>query len=151
MALSLAEAETVRRILHMRKKHHSQELIPNCRTEVALRYSPMCGPEAAAAGDGGVVFDASWGWLRNGSLASDYESAVAHNSFRFYDCDMHYTDAALNILIRTLRGAPGERERFFLSTIGVRRRMERKWQECPLAKVLTVADSWVALKQRAQV
>jgi hypothetical protein len=33
-----------------------------------------------------------------------------------------------------------DRERFFFSTVGCRRRMERKWQETPLAKVFTVPD-----------
>ena len=45
---------------------------------------------------------------------------------------------------------PSPSPQFFLATVGARRRMERKWQETPLAAVFSVEDEWVALKQRAQ-
>jgi hypothetical protein len=130
MAVSLAEAETIRRILHVRKKKNPSVLIPNSNTEVALRYSPIAAPDAPPAGDGGIVFDASWGWQRRGSGATPYEAAMAHSSFRFFDCDMHYSTASLNILIRSLIGSTRERERFFMSTIGTRRRLDRKVTLC---------------------
>ncbi len=71
VALSLAEAETVRRILHIRKKKNPLSLINNATTEVPLRYSIMSAP-------GGIVFDASWRWQRAGTEATPYEAAVAH-------------------------------------------------------------------------
>eukprot|EP01038_Epipyxis_sp_PR26KG_P004031 gene4031-5768_t len=150
VALSLAEAETIRRILHVRKKKNPEALINHASTEVALRYSPMCALGAPLSGDGGVVFDASWGWQRNGTKATSYEAAVAHNSFRFFDCDMHFSSSALNILVRVLHGSIRDRERFFQSTVACRRRMERKTNETPLAKVFMVPDEWVSLKQQAQ-
>ena len=68
--------------------------------------------------------------------ATAAESAVAHNTFRYFDGDMHYSEPALNVLVRALqRSSTLERERFFATTMGVRRRMDRKWQETPLAKV----------------
>ncbi|KAJ1442862.1 hypothetical protein B484DRAFT_389851, partial [Ochromonadaceae sp. CCMP2298] len=109
--------------------------------QVALRYSPV-------SSKGGVVFDWSKGWgsgsggvgvgvgvgVVGGSGATPYESSVAHNSFRFFDCDMHFPLPALNVLVRSLKGSVRDRERFFQSTVGCRRRMERKWQETPLSK-----------------
>jgi hypothetical protein len=126
--VSLAEAETIRRILHLRKRCDNQCIIPNLSAELALRYSPMCEPDAPKAGDGGVIFDASWGWqpserrVTGGSISTEctqfskgnkffsptgataYEAAVAHSSFRFFDGDMHFSDPALNVLIRVVRG-----------------------------------------------
>ena len=105
VAVSLAEAETIRRILHIRKRKDPNHVIPNASTEVALRYSPMSTPGAPAAGDGGVIFDASKRWhTAKGSMATPFEAAVAHNSFRFFDCDMHFSLPALNVLVRSLRG-----------------------------------------------
>jgi hypothetical protein len=103
VAVSLAEAETIRRILHLRKRCDSEHVIPHATTELALRYSPISAPNASPAGDGGVIFDASWGWQRRGSGCTAYEAAVAHSSFRFFDCDMHFGEASLNVLVQVLR------------------------------------------------
>jgi hypothetical protein len=171
VAVSLAEAETIRRILHLRKRGNDREsVIANSSTQLALRYSPISGPHnVCAAGDGGMIFDASWGWQTRYSAvapallsgtesptsvsttgATIYEASIAHSSFRFFDCDMHFPEASLNVLIQVLRSSTRDRERFFLATIGCRRRMERKWQETPLAKVFLVSDEWLSLKQKAQ-
>ena len=148
VALSLAEAETLRRVLHLRG---SDPILPGGNAEVALRYSPIASPTAAGvltdkvAGDGGIVFDASAGW-RKSTGATACEGGVAHNTFRFFDGDMHYSEPALNVLVRGLQASSTlERERFFSATIGVRRRMDRKWQETPLAKVGRLGG-WVLLQ-----
>lgn len=138
--------------------------------EVALRFSPVASRDPSSkarylAGDGGVVFDASAGWATPAgalvpaspgegttlALSTAFEAGVVHNAFRFFDGDMHYAEAGLNLLVKALQaGSTLERERFFSSTIGVRRRMDRKWQETPLAKVFTLSDEYAALKERAQ-
>ena len=59
VALSLAEAETVRKILHVRR---GKKVLDNCSTELALRYSPIASPGVPTAGDGGIIFDTSAGW-----------------------------------------------------------------------------------------
>lgn len=98
--LSLAEAETIRRILHVRR--NQKNVIVGSSTDLALRYSPACLPSAAAVGDGGLVFDASPRWRDSGTGATTYEAALAHVCFRFFDGDMHFSLPALNILIRAL-------------------------------------------------
>lgn len=123
VAISLAEAETIRRILHLRE--HSSivnkelskdstinpQLIPNTSTEIALRFTPMCAPNSPQGGDGGVIFDASWGWqterrnvANNLNQPTKYEASLAYSCFRFFDCDMHFSPASLNVLIRAIRG-----------------------------------------------
>jgi hypothetical protein len=211
VAVSLAEAETIRRILHIRRKKAHGVAAFALRggvavngatgpidTEIALHYSPIVvsseqqsGPDSAGQRSGtlspvvlgggnisspsqsrkereGVIFDTSLGWdaySRHGRNRHRYEQQVAYSCFRFFDCDMHYTTASLNILIKVLHGNSSadagvssanaglmslkEKEQFFLSLIGIKRRLERKWQETPLSKVFTVANQWISLKHRA--
>jgi hypothetical protein len=172
--LSLAEAETVRRILHIRQRLKSAEdngktfssslvmqsgsivtgipqpLLDNRTTEVALHYSLSCSTGAPLVGDGGMIFDASRVWWRYGTLATHYEASKVHNCFRFFDGDMHFAPAALNLLIRNVSGSVSDRERFFHAVVGCRRRMERKWQDTPLARFFMVPHQWSSLKQAAQ-
>jgi len=167
VALSLLEAETILRVLHIRG---SEALLnkrciagASCSPEVAIRFSPLSTPGLERMGDGGVAFGASSGWQAPpeanssnlGSIArtgaTSAEAAVSHSTFRFFDCDMHYSEPQVNVLIRSLQTSSTLcRERFFTSTIGVRRRMARKWQDTPLAKVFLLEDEYAALKRRAQ-
>eukprot|EP00457_Paulinella_chromatophora_P000666 gb/GEZN01000666.1/.p1 GENE.gb/GEZN01000666.1/~~gb/GEZN01000666.1/.p1 ORF type:complete len:1255 (+),score=253.94 gb/GEZN01000666.1/:412-3765(+) len=173
VAVSLAEAETLRRILHLRPTQPPVARHP-C-TQFALRYSPMArlkmpgsssGPgqvnKPMLLGDGGgVVMDASAEWRASSILAdpsfasTNWTGAPAHqldtayNVFRFFDSDMHFSEPALNSLLRALqRNSPYQRERFFSATGAGRRRLARKWQDTPLAKVLIVEDEWASLRQR---
>jgi len=129
VALSLAEAETIRRIIHVRK--NSAVLVDNNSTEVALRYSLVSGHEGSSTALGGIVFDASLTWRSRGygvaaGMPPLYEALMVQASFRFFDCDMHFTPTALHILVRELSGNSREKETFFQSVIGCRRRMEIK-------------------------
>jgi hypothetical protein len=145
VAVSLAEAETLRRILHVKR---DVPLIG--KAQVALRYSPLPSQGSSKAGDCGVIFDSTPAWKR-GTNATAIEAAEVHNAFRYFDGDMHYSDDRLSALIRGLqRSLPSDREKFFTTTVGVRRRLERKWQETPLSKVFTLVDDLAMLKQRAQ-
>jgi len=198
VAVSLAEAETLRRVLHVRgaaplmaargsskalrgsgerggreslsgtasskslicsntsSGGSRSKVLMGTGCEVALRYSPMASVGAPPAGDGGVIFDASSGWRSKelssgGTGATLAEAAAAHNAFRFFDGDMHYAEPGLNALLRGVqRSSTLDRERFFGATVAVRRRLDRKWQDTPIATVFTVEDEVFALKQRAQ-
>lgn len=65
------------------KDDTERPIIDGSTAEVALRLSSVTGLNSRSAGDGGVVLvlDASDGWRRNGSQATPYEAAAAHNSF----------------------------------------------------------------------
>jgi hypothetical protein len=168
VGISLSEAETIRRIIHIRNNYHSssssryyKNIIPNFNTEICLRYNPITDHQQQqqynnsnnnnnySTSTSNSIFDCSLNYKT--IMPTSYESSIVHNSFRFFDCDMHFSFPAVNILIKNLHSSISDRERFFLSTIGCRRRMERKWQETPLAKVFTIANEWVSLKQKAQV
>ena len=71
VAVSLAEAETLRRVLHMRgnlplmpeSKDASKDNTSSDESlaEVALRFSPLSSPGAEDEGDGGILLDISSG------------------------------------------------------------------------------------------
>jgi len=147
VAVSLAEAETLRRLLHLRQRRPLLGGSATSGCELALHVS-----QAGALGlPGSTMLDASCGWRASISGATHHEMAVALGCYRFFDGDMHYTRSTLARIIRAFgRASCAAREHFFLSTLGARRRLDRKWQETPLAAVFSIADEWVNLKQNAQ-
>ena len=78
--LSLAEAETVRCILHMRQ---GKPLIPGADVAIALRCIP--------------AHDAVFDCTPNFPTASAYQCTVSHTSFRFFDSSMHFRPDELNV------------------------------------------------------
>ena len=130
--LSLAEAETIRCILHLRQ---GKPVIDGTDTALALR--------CITAHD--AVFDCT----ANHPASPAYQLAVSHNCFRFIDGAMHFKPAELNILLRSIPEAPGRRRLFFMHMIGCRRRLKKEWKETPLAKLFTLEDEWAMLKERA--
>ena len=150
VALSLAEAETLRRIIHLR---HSQPVLRNSHVELALRFSPSAMP-ATLGPQCGIVLDATAGWRTGCSPntgCTNYEANLVNSCFRFFNGEMFYPDYATNLIVRALSNVKrSDREAFFLSTIASRRRVDRKWDATPLAKVFVVPDEWIAFKQQAQ-
>jgi len=112
--------------------------------------------KAAKAVEYGIVMDSSPNWRSADGVtfetgASAFQASLAHNCARFLDCNMHFRTVDLNVLLCALqRNSEHSRELFFLHTMGCKRRMDRKWNDTPLAKVFTVPDEWCAFKQRAQ-
>ncbi|KAJ8602501.1 hypothetical protein CTAYLR_001253 [Chrysophaeum taylorii] len=170
VAVSLAEAETLRRALHVRRDRALAT--PAGRAdppEIALRYSPLAThasttdagaseavrhqkSQARGAGDGGVVLDASRAWwsaaASTGATAS--EAALAHNAFRFFDGDVHFSEPALHALVRALRKAPPRRrERYFAANVGARRRLERAPRRAPLGRAFAIDDEYALVARRA--
>lgn len=63
---------------------------------------------------------------------------------------MYYSDPQINWLLQALERTPRRKRRtFFQSVLGCRRRLARKWEETPLAKVFTMPDRFALLKQRS--
>ena len=111
-------------------------LLPGKNVSIALRCIP--------AGD--AIFDASSAH----TTAPQYQSSVSYNSFRFLDSAMHFRPSELNVLLRSLPAPPMERRLFFSSVVACRRRLAKRWEQTPLAKLFTLEDEWSMLKQRAQ-
>jgi len=130
--LSLAEAETIRCVLHMRQ---GKEIIPGSDTALALR----CIPANDAVLDQTAAFPD----------ATAYQRRIAHQSFRFLDSAMHYRPAELNVLLRSLPAPPAARRLFFSMVVACRRRLAKRWEQTPLAKLFTLDDEWAMLKLEA--
>ena len=131
--LSLAEAATIRCILHLRQ---GKAPIEGQDTAVALRC--VCASD--------LLLDKSPNFVD----ASAYQRAVAHNSFCFFDSKTHYKPDDINILLREIPAEPLARRFFFTATVSCRRRLAKRWEQTPLAKLFTLQDQWSLLKQRAQ-
>ncbi|GAB5371987.1 hypothetical protein AAMO2058_001626900 [Amorphochlora amoebiformis] len=135
VALTLAEAETIRRAIHVRG---NRPFFEGKNTVLSLR----CLPDGFSRLDTSPMFQPS----------STFQVEAARHSLRFLDCDMYYTAEELNILLKTLQGSTiRERENFFSLVIACRRRTRKKWVECPIAKLFTLPDEFHLLKLRAGV
>ena len=134
VALSLAEAATVRKIIHSRL---GDAVIDGMDTAAALRALPA----------GNIVLDATEGYAEAGTYMNETE----HQCMRFLNSEMHYSEPQLSITLRALQGSrERERRMFFTRVITCRRRLQQKWQDTPVAKLFTIADEWHALRHRAQ-
>ena len=122
--------------LRFRVLQMSKPLIEGSNLSFALRCIP--------AGD--VVFDAS----HNYTPPPPYQASVSHNCFRFLDSAMHFRPAELNVLLRSLPAQPMQRRLFFSMVVACRRRLAKRWEQTPLAKLFTLEDEWSMLAQRAQ-
>merc|ERR1712185_363299 len=63
---------------------------------------------------------------------------------------MHYRPAELNVLLRSIPAPPAARRLFFSMAVACRRRLAKRWEQTPLAKLFTLEDEWSMLAQRAQ-
>ena len=134
VSVSLAEAETIRRVMHLRLE---QPIIQGTQVALALR----CLPSEHS------IIDQSHGY----SSPPRYHAFTAQQAFNFFDGTFHYTDAAINTLLRALQlTSTRQRQSFFTHVIGCRRRMTRRWEETPLAKLFTIPSAYHMLLQRAQ-
>ncbi len=208
VAVSLAEAETLRRLIHV-KQSTGGAVVAGSDVAIALRYSPAASisgdqqsGSGGSGGDGsestddkqqstraalnktldsfcGIVFDGSTLWnetfgaedkiSRRRLAATDasspsastttlalgnpeYQRAVVHACFRFFDNDAHFSKPAVTTLIQTLEGTPPHlRESFFLAAMGCRRRMAIKPSNTALKQIFQIEKAADALKQRAHV
>ena len=139
--LSLAEAETIRAIMHRQQGH---SLVEGADTQLALRVATV----------GGIVIDASLHDERSHqpSLSTPPSMArAAHNAIRFLDSVMHYTTPNLAGLLRALPAPMADRRLFFSSVIGCRRRLSKRWEETPLRHVLSLQDDNAMLVLQAMI
>ncbi|KAG9413019.1 hypothetical protein AC1031_016040 [Aphanomyces cochlioides] len=127
VALSLAEGETIRRMLHC-----AHPVLNICRIQLHMS-------------DGALV-ESSHPGPPMSSLAQDLQC------FRFFNNEMYYTADQLNALLGGLKSIPLHlRHEFFQSTLRLRRRERQLWGDTPLAKVFTKEDEWHLLSARAKM
>eukprot|EP00043_Microstomoeca_roanoka_P005858 m.58502 g.58502 ORF g.58502 m.58502 type:complete len:4257 (-) comp13155_c0_seq1:39-12809(-) len=136
VALSLAEAETVRRILH------SQQAILKI-TSLALWTLEGRNLDASHLYD--MLVEA-----RGPRGVKQRQEALV--CYRFVNNDMFYSDEEITILLEALsKSLVIDREKFFDECLRLRRRERNRWADTPLAKVLTEEASWHLLSARAKL
>jgi len=145
ITLSLAEAETIRRIMHLRG--------PELRTlgvELKLRVLTLgfvVLDSVRVESDASLVSQ-----LPNPQQDDSYHSVLAQECLRFFDGELIFSDRAVNMLLRALHASPERlRQLWFEQVLGCRRRLRRKWQETPLNKVFSLRNELHLLRQRALV
>eukprot|EP01006_Ploeotia_vitrea_P035367 TRINITY_DN65862_c6_g2_i1.p1 TRINITY_DN65862_c6_g2~~TRINITY_DN65862_c6_g2_i1.p1 ORF type:complete len:1048 (-),score=628.07 TRINITY_DN65862_c6_g2_i1:58-3024(-) len=133
VALSLAEAESLRRLIHM-----NHPIVTNKRQPVGL---------ALRTPDGSLL-DASPTYV----AASRTQQRLALQCFRFINCEFFYTDAEMSLLLRALSSNKELRRRaFFENVLLCRRRDRRRWNDTPLTSLFTLPDEYRLLALRAMV
>lgn len=127
-ALSLAEGETIRRVIHMR-----HPVLNDCA--VALRSL-----------EGGIIDQSSHFWKES----EGKQVALSIEALKFINCEMYYKDNELEILEEALAGAPLEmRKQFFEDCLRLRRHERNVWDDTPLAKIFTPQEEWHMIRARA--
>jgi len=130
-ALSLAEGETIRKLIHSR---------PDCDI---LTHAPL-----ALRSLSGSVIDQSLNFLPEQS--GQETIPIGMQCLRFINCEMYYTDTELELLEKGLSKAPlDSRLSFFSVLLRLRRRERNLWGDTPLAKIFTPQEEWHMLRTRA--
>ena len=55
----------------------------------------------------------------------------------------------LQVLLRSLPAPPVQRRLYFNTIVACRRRLAKRWEQTPVAKLFTLDDEWSMLLQRA--
>ncbi|KAG6968861.1 hypothetical protein JG688_00005595 [Phytophthora aleatoria] len=141
--LSLAEGETIRRMIHT--KHPVFQV-----SQVQLRTS-----------EGELVESSSFfsAWTPKASPTALTEMAprqktiaVGVQCLRFFNNEMYYFPNELEMLLEGLATVPiSLRHEFFECLLRLRRRERHLWGDTPLAKVFTAQSEWHLLTARARL
>ena len=137
VALSLAEAEAVRALLHAAAEQGQEDVLGGDATAIALR-----------SGANGPLLDASRGF----SPAFSAQHAAGSASLSFINSEYEFSPRQVGALLRSLQSEScSERLRWWLAVRSCRRRPDRDWQATPLAKIFTVASEQSLLRRSAMV
>ncbi|OWZ23137.1 hypothetical protein PHMEG_0002034 [Phytophthora megakarya] len=141
--LSLAEGETIRRMIH--KKHPVFQV-----SQVQLRTSEGELVESSS-------FFSSWASKASPTNLKDMvprqkSIAVGVQCLRFFNNEMYYFPNELELLLEGLATVPiALRHEFFENLLRLRRRERHLWGDTPLAKVFTAQSEWHLLTARARL
>ena len=137
VALSLCEAETIRRIIHIKSANGEPLLGKNSKTHISLRCIPSSNK----------VIDSSPDFPRQ---KRDFQIRRSCVCMRFLDSDLHFNSSDLSLLLRALHRSPAmNRQLFFQQVLGCRRRSRQKWEQAPIAKVFQLMNAFSLLMQKA--
>ena len=135
--VSLAEAETVRGIIHM---FPGKSVVEGSSASLALRVNSHGGSGVP------TLLDASHGY----ESPKPFQASTARQCFRFLDSDSYYQKGELNALLRAVQNNTcDERETFFLDVRSCRRRQQTSTATTPISKLFTTPDQYHLLQYRA--
>ena len=136
VAVSLKEAESLRRLLHTQPALLAAAANPAQQVSIGLRLL------------GGPLLDASPAFRP----ASAGPQSLALQSLRFVNNEFFFNDLQLSLLLTALQGNPPQRRQaFFENLLRCRRRDRRRFNDTPLLAVFQLADEQALLSYRAKV
>ena len=139
MAISLAEAESVRAVMHSRQGRPFS-LVEGSRCTLAMHLLRRTGEEA-------VQLEASHGHR----FSTDCEAQMAHQCLRYIDSELDFTSAELTLLLRGVQdNETRAREAFFLAVRASRRRAQAgsagfQVSSRPVARMFAMAHEYYVL------
>jgi len=141
VAVSLAEGETIRRIVH------SQHAVLK-KAGLALRDC-----EGNLLDRSRLFFiNADEAKIDTSVLTNIATAQVATQCLRFFNCEMYYTSAEVEGLMYGLQAVSlADRLAFFTECLRLRKRERNLWIDTPLAKVFTAREEWGQLQSRALI
>jgi len=132
VCLSLVEAETIRRIMHVAD---GQEVVDSARVDLALRIVP--------AED--ALMDSTF----KSVPPPPFQRVVTHQAWRFFDCETHYSDPQIVYLLKAVQmNRDFERRCFFEQIIGCKRRDQKGWSKTPVARAFSLASEYTVIHLR---
>lgn len=151
VALSLAEGETLRRLLH---EYRHQPVLKYCG--IALRTSEgrlldasplfpksLLIPELAQS-----TSKTHQDIILQGGIAE--RTAVDVQCLRFFNSEMYYDDSQTKSLAKSLKLSPvNDRLAFFEETLRLRQRERNLWTDTPVAKIFTLEKDWHLMRARS--
>lgn len=143
VVVSLAEAETIRRITHLRSTESS--LLKS--QETSSEAKPITTIALKAASCSFATLDKAQAFV---DPRSNFMPSRTYQCLRFFDCDLHYTEREFGLLLRSIAlNAPKSRQAFFQQVCGCRRRLRQRWERTPVAGIFILANAFSLLHQRA--
>jgi Ca2+-binding EF-hand superfamily protein len=134
VCISLAEAQTLRRLIH-----RGNALINTAQQPASFGLRLL----------NGSLLDASKHYT---PPRNDAELNMALQCFRFVNCEFFFDDNELSLLLRALAtNRTVVRRSFFENLLRCRRRDRRRWNDTPLSRLFVLEDEYEFFSHRAKV
>lgn len=138
VVVSLAEAETIRRILHSRQSAPSLCEGSHVNSSCSLR----------------INFSSTFHTIDSFQThppAYEYQIARSHNLLQFLNSELYYKERGVSLLLRSLEiDPPHLQQLFFCQITGCRRRSSKRWEESPLSLVMVLLHAIQLICIRSQ-
>eukprot|EP00742_Colponemidia_sp_Colp-10_P010551 GILJ01011596.1.p1 GENE.GILJ01011596.1~~GILJ01011596.1.p1 ORF type:complete len:2102 (+),score=514.71 GILJ01011596.1:908-6307(+) len=121
VAVSLAEAESLRRIIHVRKTLNQPAFWPGTNTAIRLNILPA----------NNIGLDYTSNFVEPNT---NFQRHRAMQCLRFVDGDLNYSEKEISLLLRSIFPASvRQRQEFFLQMLSCRRRARQSWDRATVS------------------